>query len=186
MGTFFQSKTCEEVDDLCNPPSGACCVVNSPGFEDLTPPCFEGPPSQCPGLYYPSVSCEDLENTCKRRGACCYANGGCGIVYEPQCDADSVFVPGVLACTPEICPEAPTGACCGYARCQPTTADGCFGQFFYGSTCDEVNDICYPPPEMISCCLNGQCIFSAVDSADTRFECTAAGGTVLIGGKGGM
>ena len=90
-GNFFQSKTCAEVDYICNPITGACCVANVPGYYPTL--CFEGPPSDCPGDYFSCKTCDEIEDLCKVKGACCFDQGGCGVVYEVQCEGVGTFFP---------------------------------------------------------------------------------------------
>ena len=98
-GNFFQSKTCAEVDYICNPITGACCVANVPGYYPTL--CFEGPPSDCPGDYFSCKTCDEIEDLCKVKGACCFDQGGCGVVYEVQCEGVGTFFPNAR-CTPSL------------------------------------------------------------------------------------
>lgn len=94
--------------------------------------------------------------------------------------SDKTFVAGKQCSQPGVCPERPTGTCCGFSSltqqlvsCQKNvTASGCaYGDFHEGENTGSCAEIC-TPPEYGTCCTLSGC-----EAKSTESRCS------LIGGK---
>ena len=105
-------------------------------------------------------------------GACCFSDGACIVVGEPEClVASGVYQGEGTACDPNPCPQPADGACClADGTCQIATEMDC-GAMAGRYQGDET--ICQPNPcePQAACCLGpGLCeMFTAA-------ECEQAGG----------
>jgi hypothetical protein len=94
--------------------------------------------------------------------ACCFPNGQCELIPEPECAAyGNVSMPGVYSCVPNPCPQP--GACClADGSCSVTLLSSCseaLGLWFGPITCSP--NPC--PPCLLpcagACCIGEVCVF---------------------------
>ena len=89
-------------------------------------------------------------------GACCHFDGTCTITQETDCPAPGTWQGPGIACTPNPCPQPPTGACCNpiTGACTVTTQVNCQAP----NTWQGPNTACTPNPCPFptgACCAPG-------------------------------
>jgi len=150
----------------CPQPTGACC-------DGVLGGCFEATEAQCsPGNLqtWMGAGTTCAEADCPDAGACCDANSGsCVVRAEVWCTlVGRSFLGEGTNCSPNMCPQPPTGACCQESgECQSDyTEYDCVNQTSGGvwagpdTTCDPENPC--PQPAVGACCFaGGGCIITA-------------------------
>jgi hypothetical protein len=108
----------------------------------------------------------ELECAANPVGACCRADGFCGVDQLSVCAAIGGSFQGEGAtCTPGLCPQPPPGACCfPDGSCGTANAFTCTGAFQGNDTGCEPNP-CPQPPRGACCFVNGTC------AVTIDFEC---------------
>jgi hypothetical protein len=132
-------------------------------------------------------------------GRCCFANGSCTVTTSASCGVTGGIYGGDgTNCTPNVCPQPPSGACCQFASCSILTQAACTSA---GGTYQGNNTVCGScpavPPVFYSNCsistgpttLNGV----AAPAGSTWSECardetdpTTANTTAGFGGTGAL
>lgn len=109
--------------------------------------------------------------------ACCFDDGHCEVLNEMECrSAGGSWETGEASCTPNPCPQPPTGACCTpVGGCEVRTEAECdaTGHTYLGDGTDCSPNPCPQPPEGACCFQDGDCFLFDI------WECADRGGDYL-------
>ncbi|MCA9528121.1 MAG: hypothetical protein KC549_17665 [Myxococcales bacterium] len=134
-------------------PTGACCGAT----------CSDSTESACVGQFVPATSCAAEPCPKGDQGACCAADGACGLAEGNTCLARGGDFQGTgTACTSGRCFVPEVGACCSPLGECAVRND--IGSFLDDHTWQGEGSTCDPSPcgerEVGACCAdNGSCTY---------------------------
>jgi hypothetical protein len=158
-------------EELCV--TGSCCRVDgSCGDVVFASECL------APDIFREAMACDDVENPCVARGACCLGES-CQLLTQADCLGQAgVYGGNGTLCDPSD--QCVTGACClTDSGCAPRIKRVCDadGGFFQGqgSTCQDAGLDC---TRGACCALNGACTDATIASRCTTIESAFTPGVV--------
>ncbi|MBX3386069.1 MAG: lamin tail domain-containing protein [Phycisphaeraceae bacterium] len=189
---------------------GACTDANIEDLVGFgSPNCAEGTaapsPSVTTAIFRSSGGCQDTQNNSADfstgtpnprntastfnpcmvmgpTGACCFANGTCGVITEADCmTAGGSYQGDNVTCMAAMCPQ-PMGACCVGTMCSVTTSADCttlMGEFTLGGNCSP--SLCEFAQYNLSATNEEACVMpgsGSIDLANTMLLDLCRGGGV--------